>query len=292
MGNETALALGQERTYYDYECGDPSDEVVADYVYEPISKEAAQFWERSRLATAEKGFLFASVRCYLRFPSGSAPRPSAMRVTMEVHAEDFRGSELPRDVMASLTHSLRKGVTAWTRQVVVGKMTDRFDFLWQPWRKALVENNKKEEAWLPYGKKSVDLNDLWNRAERAALAPPVGQPKPGYVPKTPVTLKLDHENLTWVKSKGPNYQTRINAVLGALREAETGAAQQPPPLSDFLGIDHENAAWLRSMKPGDRAWVNNVLTALRTASRSAVPDQPLPCVGSDVPPAAPPTMEP
>jgi len=37
--------------------------------------------------------------------------------------------------------------------------------------------------------------------------------------KQPVTLRIDREVLAWFKSKGPRYQSRMNAVLKAYVEA-------------------------------------------------------------------------
>jgi uncharacterized protein (DUF4415 family) len=39
-------------------------------------------------------------------------------------------------------------------------------------------------------------------------------------PKAQVTIRLDREVLDWFKSKGKGYQTRINAVLRAYKEAQ------------------------------------------------------------------------
>jgi uncharacterized protein (DUF4415 family) len=40
--------------------------------------------------------------------------------------------------------------------------------------------------------------------------------------KTAVTIRLDRQVLDWFKSKGPGYQTRINALLRAYMEAHKG----------------------------------------------------------------------
>ncbi|HMS85046.1 MAG TPA: BrnA antitoxin family protein [Nitrospira sp.] len=37
--------------------------------------------------------------------------------------------------------------------------------------------------------------------------------------KTAVTIRLDRQVLEWFKTKGPGYQTRINALLRAYMEA-------------------------------------------------------------------------
>jgi len=41
-------------------------------------------------------------------------------------------------------------------------------------------------------------------------------PVPG---KTSISLRVDADVLEWYKSQGPGYQTRINAVLRAFRDA-------------------------------------------------------------------------
>jgi uncharacterized protein (DUF4415 family) len=38
-------------------------------------------------------------------------------------------------------------------------------------------------------------------------------------PKASISLRVDADVLEWFKSKGPGYQTRINAVLKAFRDA-------------------------------------------------------------------------
>jgi uncharacterized protein (DUF4415 family) len=39
------------------------------------------------------------------------------------------------------------------------------------------------------------------------------------LPKTTISLRVDADVLEWFKSAGPGYQTRINAVLRAYKEA-------------------------------------------------------------------------
>lgn len=39
-------------------------------------------------------------------------------------------------------------------------------------------------------------------------------------PKSAVSLRLDNDVLEWLKSQGPGYQSRINAVLRAYMETE------------------------------------------------------------------------
>jgi uncharacterized protein (DUF4415 family) len=38
-------------------------------------------------------------------------------------------------------------------------------------------------------------------------------------PKASISLRVDSDVLEWFKSKGPGYQTRINAVLRAFKDA-------------------------------------------------------------------------
>ena len=40
-------------------------------------------------------------------------------------------------------------------------------------------------------------------------------------PKTSISLRVDQEVLDWFKLQGPGYQTRMNAVLRAFRDAST-----------------------------------------------------------------------
>ncbi len=42
-------------------------------------------------------------------------------------------------------------------------------------------------------------------------------------PKIQVTIRLDREVLDWFKAQGKGYQTRINAVLRAYKEARGGS---------------------------------------------------------------------
>ncbi|HYP32884.1 MAG TPA: BrnA antitoxin family protein [Burkholderiaceae bacterium] len=42
-------------------------------------------------------------------------------------------------------------------------------------------------------------------------------------PKTSISLRVDSEVLDWFKAQGPGYQTRMNAVLRAFRDASLAA---------------------------------------------------------------------
>lgn len=41
-------------------------------------------------------------------------------------------------------------------------------------------------------------------------------------PKSSITIRLDPDILKWLKSHGPRYQTRINAILRTYMEAKKG----------------------------------------------------------------------
>lgn len=61
---------------------------------------------------------------------------------------------------------------------------------------------------------SPELDDSF--FERAVLAMPV--------PKKSITIRIESEVLEWFRSKGPRYQTRINAVLKAYVQARKKAS--------------------------------------------------------------------
>ena len=66
--------------------------------------------------------------------------------------------------------------------------------------------------------KDIDFSDIPEQGKaffkRAVLRLPE--------PKTAVTIRLDQQVLEWFKTKGPGYQTRINALLRAYLEAHKG----------------------------------------------------------------------
>jgi uncharacterized protein (DUF4415 family) len=61
---------------------------------------------------------------------------------------------------------------------------------------------------------SPELDDSFFK--RAVVAMPV--------PKKPITIRVEPEVLQWFRSKGPRYQTRINAVLKAYVQARKKAS--------------------------------------------------------------------
>lgn len=57
----------------------------------------------------------------------------------------------------------------------------------------------------------ADLGHIMRGVVRRGLRP-VG-------PKTSVSLRIDADVLAWFKAQGPGYQTRMNAVLRAFKDA-------------------------------------------------------------------------
>ena len=57
-------------------------------------------------------------------------------------------------------------------------------------------------------------------ADRSADVPDTVRPGPQPLPpKTSISLRLDQDVLEWFKAQGAGYQTRINSVLRAFRDA-------------------------------------------------------------------------
>jgi len=73
------------------------------------------------------------------------------------------------------------------------------------------------------------LSELFQRADELASTPERGRPVKGadFNPKVKTNLRIDEDVIEWVKSKGPNHTTRINALLRALMEAD----EEPPELT-------------------------------------------------------------
>lgn len=64
----------------------------------------------------------------------------------------------------------------------------------------------------------IDTSDIpevkdWSRAVVGKFYRPI---------KEPVTIRLDADVLDWLKSQGPGYQTRINALLRELMDNRAG----------------------------------------------------------------------
>lgn len=57
------------------------------------------------------------------------------------------------------------------------------------------------------------------KAEMGSASRQTRPSKPRAPTKVLICLRLDRDVLDWFKSKGPGYQTRINTVLRAFRDA-------------------------------------------------------------------------
>ena len=63
--------------------------------------------------------------------------------------------------------------------------------------------------------RDIDYSDIPALDDSFFKRPLVQLPKP----KKPITIRIDPEVLEWFQSRGPRYQTRINAVLKAYVQA-------------------------------------------------------------------------
>ena len=88
----------------------------------------------------------------------------------------------------------RKGTKRYS-QDEIKRMTESGDFEPTPPEAPVVEIDE----------------DFWRKA-RVVM--------PGEHSKTPVTIRLDSDVLSWFKAQGKGYQTRINAVLRSFVEAQ------------------------------------------------------------------------
>jgi uncharacterized protein (DUF4415 family) len=70
---------------------------------------------------------------------------------------------------------------------------------------------KDEDILLTPEHPEADLRHVMRGVVRRGLRPPV--------PKASVSLRIDADVLAWFKAQGPGYQTRMNAVLRAFRDA-------------------------------------------------------------------------
>jgi uncharacterized protein (DUF4415 family) len=86
---------------------------------------------------------------------------------------------------------------------------------------AHTENQDRELAALVQLRdEDIDTSDIpeardWSRSEVGKFYRPI---------KEPVTLRIDVDVLVWLKSEGPGYQTRINALLRSAMTGQTIAA--------------------------------------------------------------------
>jgi uncharacterized protein (DUF4415 family) len=70
---------------------------------------------------------------------------------------------------------------------------------------------KDEDIRLTAEHPEAELDHIVRGIARYALKP--------IPPKTSVSLRIDTDVLEWFKAQGPGYQTRINAVLRAFKDA-------------------------------------------------------------------------
>lgn len=74
-----------------------------------------------------------------------------------------------------------------------------------------VRAQKDSEIALSDEHPEADLKHVVKGIARRGLRP--------VAPKASISLRLDADVLQWFKSQGPGYQTRMNAVLRAFKEA-------------------------------------------------------------------------
>ena len=77
------------------------------------------------------------------------------------------------------------------------------------WRR--VRTQKDRDIRITKEHPEADVTHIVRRIVRHGLEP-VG-------PKASISLRIDADVLEWFKSKGPGYQTRMNAVLRAFKDA-------------------------------------------------------------------------
>ncbi|HEY4565109.1 MAG TPA: BrnA antitoxin family protein [Thermoanaerobaculia bacterium] len=70
---------------------------------------------------------------------------------------------------------------------------------------------KEEDIALTEEHPELDLQHVVTVIKRHGL-----EPAP---PKSSVSLRIDRDVLEWFKAQGPGYQTRINMILRAFRDA-------------------------------------------------------------------------
>ena len=70
---------------------------------------------------------------------------------------------------------------------------------------------KDDEIALTKEHPEADIEHIVRGIVRRGLAP--------VLPKTSISLRVDTDVLEWFKSQGEGYQTRMNAVLRAFRDA-------------------------------------------------------------------------
>lgn len=74
-----------------------------------------------------------------------------------------------------------------------------------------IRQMKDKDIKLAREHPEADLKHIVRGIARRGLKP--------LLPKKSVSLRVDEDVLEWFKSQGPGYQTRLNAVLRAFRDA-------------------------------------------------------------------------
>ena len=81
------------------------------------------------------------------------------------------------------------------------------------------KRNRELAALVRLRDRGIDTSDIpevkdWSRAVVGKFYRPI---------KEPVTIRLDADVLDWLKSQGPGYQTRINALLREMMDSRAAA---------------------------------------------------------------------
>ncbi|HEX2218779.1 MAG TPA: BrnA antitoxin family protein [Gemmatimonadales bacterium] len=101
----------------------------------------------------------------------------------------------------------------------------------------MSERDSKRESWRPEGADRLEAMSVGELADHLDAMPEEAIDYTEIPPlddeffrtaelllprrKTAVSLRLDDDVLAWLKSQGPGYQSRINAVLRAYMEVES-----------------------------------------------------------------------
>jgi uncharacterized protein (DUF4415 family) len=123
--------------------------------------------------------------------------------------------------------------------------------------KKLVENSEDRElqALIQMRDEDIDTSEIssttdWSKAVRGKFYRPL---------KEPVTLRLDADVVAWLKSEGPGYQTRINALL---RHCMMGSAS--PLRSEEVKAKHFGLQFPTLERRGELDRYSNVARRIST----------------------------
>ena len=101
----------------------------------------------------------------------------------------------------------------------------RFDYGEERWQKMKVKSLKRNsdtdwERLSTMSDKDIDLSDNPELGNDFFTNATLRMPEP----KKAVSLRIDKDVLEWYKTRGPGYQTRINAVLRMYMQAKNATA--------------------------------------------------------------------